>query len=53
MPIMIGLTILLLIFSFGCFKNSRFKINRTKGIALLLTFFAYEGLIFYQSTGQA
>jgi len=53
MPIMIGLTILLLIFSFGCFKNSRFKINRAKGIVLLLAFFAYEGLIFYQSTGQA
>jgi cation:H+ antiporter len=53
MPIMIILTILLLIFSFGCFKNSRFKINRAKGIVLLLAFFAYEGLIFYQSTGQA
>ncbi len=53
MPIMIGLTVLLLIFSFGCFKSSRFKINRGKGIVLLLAFVAYEGLIFYQSTGQA
>ncbi len=53
MPIMVVLTVLLLIFSFGCFKGSRFKINRTKGIVLLLAFFAYEGLLFYQSTGQA
>lgn len=51
MPIMIGLTVLLLIFSFGCFKSSRFKINRTKGIVLLLAFFAYQALIFVQSTG--
>ena len=52
MPIMIGLTVLLLLFSFGCFKNSRFKINRGKGIILLLAFFAYEGLIYYQSVAQ-
>ncbi|HIQ15562.1 MAG TPA: calcium/sodium antiporter [Leucothrix sp.] len=50
MPIMIGLTVLLLLFSFGCFKSSRFKINRAKGIVLFLAFIAYEGLIFYQST---
>jgi len=50
MPIMIGLTVLLLLFSFGCFKNSRFKINRGKGIILFLAFVAYEGLIYYQST---
>jgi len=53
MPIMIGLTVLLLLFSFGCFKNSRFKINRAKGIVLLLAFVAYESLLFYQSTGQS
>ncbi len=53
MPIMIGLTIILLIFSFGCFKNSKYKITRSKGIILLLAFVAYEGLIFYQSTGQS
>ncbi len=52
MPIMIGLTVLLLLFSFGCFKNSRFKINRGKGIVLLLAFFAYEGLIYYQSVAH-
>lgn len=52
MPIMIGLTVLLLIFSFGCFKGSRFKINRSKGIVLVLAFFAYEALIYVQSTGQ-
>ncbi len=53
MPIMVILTIMLLLFSFGCFKNSRYKINRTKGIILLTAFIAYEGLIFYQSTLQA
>jgi len=53
MPIMLALTVLLLIFSFGFFKNSGFKINRAKGIVLLLAFFAYEGLIFYQSTVQS
>ena len=52
MPIMIGLTILLLLFSFGCFKKSRFKINRGKGIVLLLAFIAYEGLIYYQSVAH-
>ncbi len=53
MPIMIALTVLLLLFSFGCFKNSRFKINRAKGVVLLLAFVAYQGLIFYQSTAQS
>ncbi len=52
MPIMVGLTVLLLLFSFGCFKNSRFKINRGKGMILLMAFIAYEALIFYQSTAQ-
>lgn len=52
MPIMVVLTVLLLVFSFGYFKGSRFKINRTKGIILLLAFIAYESLIFYQSAIQ-
>jgi len=48
MPIMLVLTLVLLLFSFGCFKNMRYKITRSKGIILLLAFIAYEGLIFYQ-----
>lgn len=51
MPIMVVLTVLLLIFSFGCFKSSRYKINRSKGIILLLAFFAYQSLLFYQYAG--
>lgn len=52
MPIMIVLTVLLLIFSFGCFKKTRFKITRGKGVILLLAFIVYEGLIFYQTSAQ-
>ncbi len=47
-PIMLVLTMVLLLFSFGCFKNMRYRITRSKGIILLLAFIAYEGLIFYQ-----
>jgi cation:H+ antiporter len=52
MPIMVGLTTLLLIFSFGCLKKSRFQINHWKGIVLLLSFFAYETLIYFQATAH-
>ncbi len=52
MPIMVGLTTLLLIFSFGCLKKSRFQINRWKGIVLLLGFIAYETLIYFQATAH-
>ena len=52
MPIMVGLTTLLLLFSFGCLKKSRFQINRWKGIVLLLSFFAYEALIYFQATAH-
>ena len=48
MPIMVGLTILLLVFSFGCFKKSRQKINRYKGIILFMAFIAYETLLYFQ-----
>ena len=48
LPIMLVLTLVLLLFSFGCFKNMRYKITRSKGFILLLAFIAYEGLIFYQ-----
>ncbi len=52
MPIMVGLTILLLIFSFGCLKKSRFQLNHWKGIVLLLGFIAYETLIYFQATAH-
>ena len=48
MPIMVGLTVLLLIFSFGCVKNSRLKINRVKGFILVFAFIAYETLLYIQ-----
>ena len=48
MPIMVGLTVLLLIFSFGCVKNSRLKINRVKGVILVFSFIAYEALLYIQ-----
>jgi len=49
-PIMVGLSVLLLVFSIGCFKKSRFIINRWKGFILILAFVAYEGLLYYQAT---
>ena len=49
MPIMLGLTVLLLLFSFGCFKGSRYKITKPKGVVLLFAFIAYEGLLYYQT----
>ncbi len=51
LPIMVGLTTLLLIFSFG-FLKSRFQLNRWKGAFLLLSFFAYEALIYVQATAH-
>lgn len=49
MPIMLGLTVILLIFSFGCFKVSRYKITKYKGIILLSAFIAYEALLYSQT----
>ncbi|HIP81394.1 MAG TPA: calcium/sodium antiporter [Leucothrix mucor] len=51
-PIMIVLSVLLLIFSIGCFKGSKFTINRWKGAILLLCFIAYEGMLYYQATSS-
>jgi len=48
MPIMVGFTVLLLVFSYGCFKNSRLKINRVKGVILVSAFIAYETLLYFQ-----
>lgn len=48
MPIMIGATIVLLIFSFGCIKSTRLKITRYKGFILVSAFIAYEALLYFQ-----
>lgn len=48
MPIMLGLTVLLLVFSIGCLKKNRFKIDKLKGIILVSAFIAYESLLYYQ-----
>jgi len=48
MPIMVILTIVLLIFSFGCIKSKRYKITRFKGIILVAAFIAYESLLYFQ-----
>ncbi len=52
MPIMLGLTILLLIFSFGCFAKTRYKITHIKGAILFALFIAYEALIYFQTTAS-
>lgn len=47
--VMLVLTVVLLVFSFGCFKDSKGKFTRNKGILLLIAFIAYEALLFYQT----
>jgi len=49
MPIMLVLTVILLIFSFGCFKGGKYKITHAKGTFLFVAFVAYEVLLFYQA----
>lgn len=49
MPIMLVLTVILLIFSFGFFKGSRNEISFPKGVFLLLVFIAYQILLFVQA----
>ena len=49
MPIMIGLTVLLIVFGFGCFASARYKIVFWKGAIFLSLFIAYEGLLYYQT----
>ncbi|MCK5896651.1 MAG: calcium/sodium antiporter [Cocleimonas sp.] len=49
MPIMIGLTVLLIIFGIGCYKSARNKIIFWNGVVFLTLFIAYEGLLYYQT----
>jgi cation:H+ antiporter len=47
-PIMLGTTLLLLIFGIGCWH--RYVLNRWKGFVLLGIFIAYEILLYFQAT---
>jgi len=47
-PIMIGITFLLLVFSFGYWQ--RYRLTRWKGIVLFALFIAYEILLYLQAT---
>jgi cation:H+ antiporter len=49
MPIMIGLTVLLIIFGIGCYKSARNKIIFWNGAVFLTLFIAYEGLLYYHT----
>ena len=50
--VMLVLTLVLLVFSYGLFKQGRNKITRLNGIVLLLAFIAYELLLYYQTVHQ-
>ena len=47
--VMLALTIVLLVFSIGYFKHSRYKMTRIKGLILFSAFIAYEGLLYFQT----
>ncbi len=49
MPIMIGLTVLLMIFGIGCYKEARYRLIFWNGAVFLGLFVAYEGLLYYQT----
>jgi len=47
--VMLAVTIILLIFCFGISRKSRYRITRSKGLFLLCGFFAYQGLLYFQT----
>ncbi|WP_299873848.1 calcium/sodium antiporter [uncultured Cocleimonas sp.] len=47
--VMLGLTVVLLLFSYGCFKNARYKITKLNGLVLFLAFIAYEALLYFKT----
>ncbi len=47
--VMLAATIILLVFCFGVSHESRYKITRIKGLFLLVAFFAYQGLLYFQT----
>ena len=48
MPIMIGLTLLLIIMGYGLFSRSRYQITRSRGVLFLSLFVAYQVLLYHQ-----
>ena len=48
LPIMLGITALLLLFGIGCWH--KYVINRSKGIVLLIGFIVYEVFLYVQTT---
>ena len=50
--VMLVLTLALIVFSYGLFKQGRYKITRLNGVVLLLAFIAYELLLYYQTVHQ-
>ena len=50
--VMLVLTVVLLVFSYGILKRGRYKITRANGVILLLAFIAYEALLYYQTVQQ-
>ncbi len=47
--VMLAATVVLLVFCFGFGHDSRYKITRLKGLFLLGAFFAYQGLLYFQT----
>jgi len=47
--VMLAATVILLVFCFGLGHESRYKITRLKGLFLLGAFFAYQGLLYFQT----
>jgi len=47
--VMLAATVILLVFCFGLGHESRYKITRLKGLFLLSAFFAYQGLLYFQT----
>ncbi len=47
--VMLGMTVVLLVFSYGYFKNARYKITKLNGLTLFLAFIAYEALLYFQT----
>jgi len=50
MPVMIGLTLMMFVMSYGFRRNGR--INRIEGLILLFAFIGYQGMLFLGAQGQ-
>jgi len=50
MPVMIGLTLMMFVMSYGFRRNGR--INRIEGLILLFAFIGYQGMLFLGTQGQ-